>query len=341
MKRTGLLCLALLSCGQPEPPAPGVETSGPRPRGPYLGEEEPGEEPRLFSPGFVSTGLDEREPSLAPDGKSLYYWVILPGYTTILVSRLEAGAWTDPEVASFSGRYSDFEPAFSVDGQQLFFCSDRPLPGSDGQTDINIWVVDEGADGWGEPYPLDARINTDRVEFFPSLTRDGTLYFNRASAGSPGSAVYRARLVDGVFSEPERLPDVINAGNRGSNVFVDPDESYLLMPRPGPDGQVALHVSFRGPDGTWTEPTSLGETMHPVGWDEGARVSPDGRFIFFSATHYPTAGGIWGKPEALDRVEELTRSSLRAFHAGPQNGGKDIYWVKSSIIEERRLERAP
>lgn len=308
------------------------------PRGAHVGEEEAGDTPKLFSPGFISTGFDEREPSWAPDGDSLYYWVILPGYTVILVSRLEAGAWTSPEVASFSGRYSDFEPCFAADGRRLFFCSDRPLPGSSEQTDTNIWAVDEGEDGWGEPYPLDERINTDSMEFFPSVTSSGTLYFNRASADFSSSAVYRASLVDGAYSKPEPLPDVINAGNKGSNAFVALDESYLLMPRPGPGGHVELHVSFRRSDDRWTRPAALGAKLLPMTQDDGARVSPDGRFIFFSATHYPTAGGIWGKPELLDRVEKQNMASLEAFHAGPQNGGKDIYWIKSSIIEGLRPE---
>jgi hypothetical protein len=90
-----------------------------------------------------------------------------------------------------------------------------------------------------------------------------------------------------------------------------------------------------------SEPTPLGATLHPTSWDDGARVSPDARLIFFSATHYPTAGGVWGKPDVLDQMEELSMSSLRAFHAGPQNGSKDIYWIKSTIIEDRRGELAP
>lgn len=75
MKRIGVLCLTLLSCGRPEPLAPVAEAVDAGPCGPCLVEEEAGDRPKLFSPGFVSAGLDEREPSLSPDGRSLYYWI--------------------------------------------------------------------------------------------------------------------------------------------------------------------------------------------------------------------------------------------------------------------------
>jgi hypothetical protein len=306
--------------------------------GSYLGEEEADDRPRVFSPGFICTGLNEREPTWAPDGKSVYFWAILPGYTVILTSRLEAGGWTRPEVASFSGRHSDFEPCFSSDGQKLFFCSDRPMPGSDEQTDTNIWVMDRKEDGWGEPRSLGAHINSDGVEFFPSVAKNGSLYFNRANADFPGTAVYRAELVNGAYAEPEPLPDVINEGNTGSNVFVADDESFLLMPRQNSGGRIELHVSFRTPDEAWTRPVPLQAELFPMTLDDGARVSPDGRFIFFSANHYPTAGGVWGKPAALDEIEKLTTTSLRTFLGGPQNGGKDIYWVSTTVIESMRPE---
>ncbi len=39
--------------------------------------------------------------------------------------------WSNPETAWFSGRFNDLEPAFSPDGQKLFFTSNRPLKDAD------------------------------------------------------------------------------------------------------------------------------------------------------------------------------------------------------------------
>ena len=46
-------------------------------RGPYLGQEPPGLEPRLFAPGVVSTGLATRDLAMTPDGDELYFRSLL------------------------------------------------------------------------------------------------------------------------------------------------------------------------------------------------------------------------------------------------------------------------
>jgi len=46
-------------------------------------------------------------------------------------------------------------------------------------------------------------------------------------------------------------------------------------------------------------------------------------------------------PEALEQIENLSTSSLGAFHTGPQNSRVDIYWISSTIIGDVRRELAP
>ncbi len=66
----------------------GVQTSVmPELRGPYLGQEPPGFEPRLFAPGVVSTGLATRDIAITPDGNELYFSVALGAKTMIMVTR--------------------------------------------------------------------------------------------------------------------------------------------------------------------------------------------------------------------------------------------------------------
>ena len=70
----------------------------------------------------------------------------------IVVSTLENGAWTTPEIASFSGRFNDIDPAISPDGRRLFFASNRPTDGGTApKKDFDLWVVEKTASGWSEP----------------------------------------------------------------------------------------------------------------------------------------------------------------------------------------------
>ncbi len=100
-------------------------------------------------------------------------------YYTILESRFADGGWTEPRVASFSGRWSDADPHLTVDGSRLFFISNRPVRGSAPRDEYDIWVTERTtAGGWAEPRRLEAPINRDSVtEWSPSIARNGNLYF--------------------------------------------------------------------------------------------------------------------------------------------------------------------
>ena len=155
-------------------------------------------QPQLLAPGVISTGDVEFGPALEPDGKTLYFCKGSPGMKRamwILVSRLRDGAWTTPEIAPFSGRYTDIDPTLSPDGKKLFFASTRPLEGSGAEPkDFDIWVVEKTDRGWGEPRNLGAPVNSKGAESTTSVTADGTLYF--ASAGRFGVCVGQRRAGD-------------------------------------------------------------------------------------------------------------------------------------------------
>ncbi len=117
------------------------------PRGPYLGQKAPGPTPELFAPGFISTGLFERDVAMTPDGGEFYFSTAFRSVTTIMVTRLRDGAWTAPEAASFAAdpAYYYMEPSVSHDGRRIFFLTTRPRAGQapkPGWGNNSIWVAD-------------------------------------------------------------------------------------------------------------------------------------------------------------------------------------------------------
>ena len=70
-----VLCLTGVACAPmcSDDPADSSSTNFPELRGPYLGQELPGLEPRLFAPGAVSTGLATRDVAMTPDGDELFF----------------------------------------------------------------------------------------------------------------------------------------------------------------------------------------------------------------------------------------------------------------------------
>ncbi len=308
--------------------------------GEYLGQTPPGEEPELFAPDIVSTGIYTRDIAITPDGGEIYYGVSIGPFTTIMQTKLENGRWTRPEVAPFSADpgYMNLEPHISPDGQRFFFLSNRPIEGGalepeEVGTWVNqdIWVMDRVADGWSEPFNLGPPVNSSDEEYFPSVTADGTIYFSRQASGSQESHIYRSRLVDGTYGPVEKLPPQVNSTAVQFNAFVAPDESYLILGVFGRDdslGSADYYIVFRNQDDVWSEPINMGATINtPRGGEWSPFVSRDGRYFFFMSSRTRPLKSF---------PERLTAESLWEAYTNPQNGNADIYWVDAAFIDGLR-----
>jgi hypothetical protein len=123
----------------------------------------------------------------APDGNTIYFSINAPvnRLGVIVASRFEKGKWSTPEVASFSGQYSDYDPFISPDGNKLFFISNRPVDDKP-KKDYDIWVVEKTKEGWSAPKNIGAPVNTDADQFYPSVSTNGTLYYSTIKQGEKG-----------------------------------------------------------------------------------------------------------------------------------------------------------
>jgi len=98
--------------------------------GPYLSQKPPRMIPELFAPGIILTGYHEHSsPAFSPDGKEIYWSEFIHNHSIqiILYIKVENGIRTPPQVAPFSGQYSDGCAVFSIDGNTMFLYSNRPV----------------------------------------------------------------------------------------------------------------------------------------------------------------------------------------------------------------------
>jgi hypothetical protein len=308
--------------------------------GPYLGQKPPGSSPEIFAAGIVSTGLYTRDIAITPDGKEIYFGVVLGanGLATVLVTREQPGGWTEPEVAPFAAdpAWSSIEPCLSTDGRRMLFVSNRRQPGQDPQKENwDIWFVERRGVGWTEARNLGAPINTPAGEYFPSLTRDGTLYFTR-DLPDGGNAIFRSRWKDNRYAEPERLPDAVNCGRTQFNAFVAPDESYLVASvfgRKDTLGSTDYYVVYRGADDIWSQPFNLGEAINTAKGEEySPYVSPDGKYFFFMSPRK--------RSDLFAPGETLTWEKLRRLHELPGHGNPVIWWVEAGFLQALRPKAA-
>lgn len=286
-------------------------------------------EPIIFGEGVISTRDYETSITFSPDGSVAYFVKATAdlSFRVILMSRLDKGKWTTPEVAPFSGEYSDTDPCFSPDGTRLYFASRRPVEGTTPKTDHDLWVVEKTSTGWSEPQRLKAPVNTESQELSPSVTTDGTLYFSSNRAGGKGTAdIYRSKLVDGNYSAPENAGDAINTPGPELQVFVTPDDNTLVfaaLGRQDGQGSVDLYLSKRT-DGAWSKAVNLGNKINSRGTDSAPRISSDRRYFFWSSTR--------GYGFEEQQAKRLSYKELSTKLQSAGNSFGDIYQIDLKAV---------
>lgn len=304
--------LLLAACQAPETPVAQTPAS-PAPAAPYaLPAAAP--EPVVFAPGIISTGEFESSPSFTPDGHTVYFVRSEPrrGRWTIYLSQFQAGRWTTPAIAPFSGQFRDSDPYVTADGRQFFFISDRPVAGV-AKADMDIWIMDRTAQGWSEPHNPGAPLNSAQSEWHPTMTSRGTLYFGSARPGGYGlTDIYRATSGGGEW-HVENVGAPVNTAGYEYEPLVAPDESYLIFMayRPDAHGASDLYIS-RAAGGIWSAPVNLGQPVNSTELEFGPSFSPDGRYLFFTSTRKFTSDASALTP--------------------PGNGNGDIYQVDLATV---------
>jgi Tol biopolymer transport system component len=245
----------------------------------------PGFDVRLAE-GPLATAHDELNAAFTPDRRSVYFTrKDSAGSGTIMVSRRLGERWSDPEVASFSGHYPDYDPFVTHDGKQILWISKRPI-GSETRTDLDIWMAEWQGEGWGPARHFAAPVNSEAGEFFPSVARNGTLYFSSNRPGGSGRGdIYRARLEHGAYRTIERLGNVINSEAFEGDPYIAPDERYLIFTawgRAAGDKEGDLFVSMND-NGRWSPARRLPEPINSAAQEYAPIVSPDGEWLYFAS----------------------------------------------------------
>ncbi|SFS13661.1 WD40-like Beta Propeller Repeat [Dyella sp. OK004] len=254
--------------------------------------------PTLFQPEAVWPGGDDSAPAFMPDGRTVFF-THRDVAITIMMSTLHNGIWSKPKVAPFSGKWRDIEPAMAPDGSYLVFVSNRPMKAG-------------GA-------PL-------------------TGYFGGQSRPGAGGNIWRVDRKGDGWSEPVRLPDIINSHSAIYSPAVAGDGSiYFNQPDPVTRKSHVYRAQAKSDGFEAPIPLSISDGTHP-GYD--VAVAPDESFLIFSASRVPAAkdqsllfvafrqNGKWTEPQALEPHLEGLESRLSPdlktlyFEADEASGAK-------------------
>lgn len=162
-----------------------------------------------FSRNVLVNGKDK----LASDGKQKMALYSAPKRDT---------SWGEPVDLGFNnGEFDDSHPSINIDGDKLYFASNRP----GGYGGMDIYVAFKMADGWSTPVNLGDKINTAGNEVFPFIHADNTLYYaSTGLKGMGGLDIFQSKLENGAWGDPVHLPKPFNTKGDDFGLIVDLDK---------------------------------------------------------------------------------------------------------------------
>jgi Tol biopolymer transport system component len=286
--------------------------------------------PEIFGPGTISGPANDGSPTFTPDGNVLFFSRSGSSWSVILESHRAGDGWSAPQIASFSGEWSDEHPVLAPDGSYLVFVSLRPAPNQGASIRAShLWRVDLSTNKRGALTLLPETVNISPRIFRPSLAADGTLYFMAMESGKK-FRLFRSLYTSGAYQQAEPL-----SFSDGSVNDVDPDiapdGSFLIFSSDGrtagDDSHEHLFVVFKKGSG-WGPVLPIhyfGEDTRRPSNDNEGRVSRDGRVLYFSSdrtepVHFPRS-----RAQAEQDVDRLERWD---------DGNSNVWYVPLAPILE-------
>ncbi len=247
----------------------------------YFGLKNPGDSIHLFAPDFVSLrNSNDVSLAISSKGDEVFFagggdW---PKCKIMHVKKID-NQWEKPKVASFSVDCYTTEPAFSPDCKYLYYSSSK---NSSDITQCCIWRVEKVGNQWGNAQKMIDFEDPNILEFHPSVTKNGTVYFCSWNVRENIGSIYKSQYSNGIYSIPEKVNIPFNTQSSVTNPFIDPDERYIITSANKHEGKKDYdsYISYRGKNSLWLSPINLGKKVNTPEEDNSVDISPDGNFVF-------------------------------------------------------------
>ena len=167
------------------------------------------------------------------------------------------------------------------------------------------------------PKNLGDSVNSDRAEYYPSITIDDSMFvFTRRGNGFKEDFYECTILPDKTYSKAKLIEGDINMEPSKGAINISQDGEWLLFAgyefRNG-YGNFDLYLSTYTPTG-WSNPENLGSNINTESWESSPSLSPDNRALYFSSNR---PGGYGGKDLYVSYRQPNGRWS-KAVNMGPE-----------------------
>lgn len=204
--------------------------------------------------------------------------------------------------------YNEIGPVISPDGKTLFFSRishPQNTHGANGSQDI--WFSEYRNNRWTNAVRMPAVVNKEVYNAIYSITPDGNTILLK---GSYNKGVYQTRgfsiskRVRRTWSAPEsiEIPDYekMSKGEFDCGFLANDGQTLLMSFSEKKKGRNDdIYVSFKGKDGKWSKPQSLGPDINTPGHMETTPfLAADGVTLYFSSDR---PGGMGGNDIYMSR----------------------------------------
>jgi outer membrane protein OmpA-like peptidoglycan-associated protein/Tol biopolymer transport system component len=205
-----------------------------------------------------------------------------------------------------------------------------------------------------EPLNLGDEINSSSLEYYPSLTIDGSklIYTRRVENDED---FFESELNQKIKKKSTPLEGMINTNYNEGAQNISQDGRWLVFAGcnyPEGMGSCDLYLATQAKNGEWGEPRNLGDAINSEYWESSPSLSPDKKDLYFSSNRPGGYGGKdlwvshllptgkWSKPENLGPSINTDGDEGSAFiHADNQSlyfnsnghmgyGAADIFLVR-------------
>jgi Putative Ig domain/WD40-like Beta Propeller Repeat len=273
----------------------------------YLGQTLPGNDPVKFAPQLINDSpfFSMDRSAFSVDGKEFYYcrnntWFSIKD-ASIQVYRYDGAQWTGPTTVV----RQLFAPAFAPGGDTLYMAAGGAA----------VTQIHRDSKGWSAP-EIYLNRSYGMYDFMP--TASGNMYAASNIHGSINDyTCYDISLMPPVTSGDTSIHTLgkpLNTPGFDGDFFVAPDESYIVVSaKEHPDYECELYISYHKPDGTWTNPKSLGPRINNgLAHRWGEYVTPNNKFLFYSYGHGPQDCALyWVRFDNL--LEDLRHSNFEPY----------------------------
>ncbi|MFZ1731358.1 MAG: hypothetical protein WAV84_14625, partial [Bacteroidota bacterium] len=262
----------------------------------------------------INTKFDEIKPSVTVDGSRMYFASDKEGgkgKLDIYVSDFKDGVWQPAVNLGDRINTPDHETinGISFDGTKILIYGG--FPGHMGNGDN--YYFEKTDRGWSNIMHFPAMVNSKFYDSDAFMTADGfAVIFTSDRDGVVGDRVPKNTRYHGsvagntdlfvtvrrgtYWQPPINLGPTINTPFAERSPFLHPDGRTLYFASDGHPGMGKMDVfkSVRDNTGTWTEwsePVNLGKDVNGSDDDWGYRITPDGKFAFFSTSNQPDGRG--------------------------------------------------